>query len=64
MLEFCKNVLTKVSFDRKLFQKELKKSIKWLSKEDLLQLKSWCMQRFGGMYGDLIQETFTPVLAG
>lgn len=64
MLDFCKSILTKVSFDRVLFQKELKKSIKWLNKEDLHQLRSWCMQRFGAIYGDVIHETFTPVLAG
>jgi hypothetical protein len=63
MLEFCKNVLTKVSFDRLLFAKELKKSIKWLSREELVQLRSWCIQRFGAMYGDLIHESFSPVLA-
>ncbi|MBI1266091.1 MAG: hypothetical protein GC193_01535 [Cryomorphaceae bacterium] len=63
MLELCKNVLTKVSFDRLLFAKELKKSIKWLSREELIHLRSWCIQRFGSMYGDLIHESFSPVLA-
>ena len=63
MLEFCKNVLTKVSFDRLLFAKELKKSIKWLSREELIHLRSWCIQRYGAMYCDLIHESFSPVLA-
>ena len=63
MLEFCKNVLTKVSFDRLLFAKELKKSIKWLSREELIHLRSWCIQRYGAMYGDLIHESFSQVLA-
>ncbi|MFM1932824.1 MAG: hypothetical protein RL226_2127 [Bacteroidota bacterium] len=63
MLEFCKNILTKVSFDRFLFAKELKKSIKRLNKEELMHLRDWCTQRFGSLYGDLIQESFTPVLS-
>ncbi len=61
MLEFTKNILTKVSFDRLLFTKELKKAVKWLSKEELHQLRTWCQQRFGNMYGDVINETFSTV---
>lgn len=63
MLEFCKKVLTKVSFDRFLFKKELLKAIKWLNKEDLIALKTWCIGQFGNMYGDIIQDSFRPVLA-
>ena len=33
MLELCKEILTKVSFDRYLFQKELKKAIKWIKNQ-------------------------------
>jgi hypothetical protein len=58
MLEFCKKVLVKVSFDRSLFAKELKKSISWLKKDELLHFKQWCIQRFGSTYGDLIQASF------
>lgn len=58
MLEFTKRILTKVSFDRLLFKKELKKAVKWLSKDELHQLKVWCQQRFGSIYGDVINETF------
>ena len=39
MLEFTKKILSKVSFDKDLFKKELKKSINWMSKKELLQLK-------------------------
>ena len=64
MLEFCKKVLVKVSFDRILFTKELNKAIKWLkSKEDLSMLREWCLNRYGNVYGDVIQQSFSPVLA-
>ena len=39
MLEFSKIVLKKVSFDKKLFKKELRKSAMWLSKSDMIILK-------------------------
>lgn len=61
MLEFTKKILTKVSFDRILFAKELRKSVKWLSKEELQHLRNWCQQRFGSIYGDVINETFATV---
>jgi hypothetical protein len=58
MLEFCKKVLIKVSFDRSLFSKELKKSIAWLKKDELILFKEWCLNRFGTTYGDVIQASF------
>ena len=33
MLSFSKSILQKVSFDRALFKKELRKSIYWLKKK-------------------------------
>ncbi len=58
MLEFCKKILTNVSFDRLLFAKELKKAIKWVSKEERRQLKTWCLQKYGNLYRDEITATF------
>lgn len=51
-----KEVLTKVSFDRKLFVKELRKFTKWLKKEELMQLKTWCLATFGTAYYNEIIE--------
>ena len=39
MLEFSKKVLSKVSFDKSLFKKELQKSTRWMSKKELIHLK-------------------------
>jgi len=58
MLEFCKKVLTNVSFDRMLFTKELQKAIKWVKKEELTALREWCLHQFGTRYGDVIDESF------
>jgi hypothetical protein len=58
MLEFCKEVLTKVSFDRFLFAKELNKAIKWLNGEELKVFRNWCVDRFGNLYSDIIASTF------
>jgi hypothetical protein len=64
MLEFCKKILVKVSFDRHLFAKELRKSVTWISDPSELQkLREWCIGHYGAQYGDLIQRAFSPVLA-
>ncbi|MEN8225291.1 MAG: hypothetical protein ABFS05_08015 [Bacteroidota bacterium] len=62
MLEYTKLILRKVSFSRELFGKELRKSIKWLKKEEILLLQAWCVLTFGDTYGDVIQETFKRFL--
>lgn len=61
MLEFCKTVLKRVSFDRRLFARELKKSFSWLSHEDALALKSWAMATYSNKYAQLIVATFAAV---
>jgi hypothetical protein len=57
MLEFCKQVLLKVSFDRKLFKKELIKMVGMLKREDVLVLKAWCLVTFV-QYQDIVLEVF------
>ncbi|MEC7654660.1 MAG: hypothetical protein VX548_06925 [Bacteroidota bacterium] len=59
MLEFCKKVLAKVSFDRALFAKELKKSMRLLKVAERESLKQWCLKKYGDLYGDLILTTFS-----
>ena len=61
MLEYTKTILQKVSFSRDLFSKELKKSFRWLKKEELLILQSWCIITFGHIYGDVINVVFNPI---
>ncbi len=44
MLEYSKMVLKKVSFDTKLFCKELKKAISRLLPDEIEELKKWLLQ--------------------
>ncbi len=44
MLEYSKTVLRKVSFDTKLFCKELKKAITSLLPHEIEELKLWLQQ--------------------
>lgn len=47
MLNYAKKVLTRVSFDARLFEKELRKAIKMLISEELQELRNWCYANFG-----------------
>lgn len=44
MLEYTKTILQKVSFDAKLFAKEVKKAISRLLPEEIEELKIWIKQ--------------------
>ncbi|MCE2847234.1 MAG: hypothetical protein LW707_09460 [Sphingobacteriales bacterium] len=58
MFEYSKEILTKVSFDQKLFLKELGKALSWLKKEEKKLLLMWCLTTFGHKYGEVILQTF------
>ncbi len=62
MLELSKQVLQKVSFDRKLFTKELRKAANWTSGTERIMLKAWALATFGHLYGDVISDVFTTVV--
>ena len=57
MLRFCKIILEKVSFDKNLFRKELKKSTHLVSKKEQMALKIWCLTTFAN-YKDIIIDVF------
>ena len=62
MMEFSKQVLQKVSFDKRLFKKELIKARHWLGQHDQLVLKAWCLATFGHVYKDVIVEVFQSTM--
>ena len=62
MLEFCKSVLQKVSFDHSLFQKELNKSIQWVNQTEVENLRQWCLETYGNQHGLIIQQAFETIL--
>ena len=61
MYEMSKKVLTRVSFDRVLFKKELNKAAKWLKPKESLMLKAWALATFGHVYRDVIAEVFEKI---
>ncbi len=61
MLEYVKTILKKVSFDRKLFEKELKKAIASLIAREVQKLKAWCYRKFGQVYGSILNRCFATV---
>lgn len=61
MLELSKKILSKVSFDKHLFRKELEKSIRWINNQDRLQLKIWALATFS-QYKQIILEVFDQVI--
>ena len=62
MLNYVKTVLSKVSFDARLFEKELRKAIKMLIAEELQELRSWCYSSYGGQYEAILNRCFVVVL--
>ncbi len=60
MFEYTKQILTKVSFDRNLFRKELVKALQLLKKEERRMLKIWCVASFAA-YSDIILEVYGKV---
>jgi len=46
MLIYSKTILRKVSFDARLFQKELKKALNTLSEHEARELKHWVLRNF------------------
>jgi hypothetical protein len=60
MFEYTKQILTKVSFDRNLFRKELIKSLRLLKRDERRLLKLWCVATFA-TYSDVIVDAFRKV---
>ena len=62
MLKYTMTILQKVSFDKDLFKRELRKSLKWLKRDEVLALQAWCAINFGVTYSDVISEVFKSYL--
>lgn len=58
MLEYAKTILLKVSFDKILFEKELRKALRMLVPEEMNQLKTWCYEQFAGIYQRILNRVF------
>lgn len=58
MLEYFKNILLKVSFDQRLFEKELFKATKSLLPKELSELRTWCYSTFSNEYLETMEKFF------
>ncbi|ALI99676.1 hypothetical protein [Rufibacter tibetensis] len=63
MLEYVKLILSKVSFDSGLFEKELRKSMRMLVQKELETLREWCYAHFAGSYGSILDKVFGNAVA-
>ncbi|UTW67875.1 hypothetical protein KFE94_07115 [bacterium SCSIO 12643] len=62
MLNLTKYVLEKVSFDKKLFKKELIKATKALKKEELMLLYTWGVVQFASEHQQMVKEIVSPFI--
>ena len=58
MLSYAKHILTRVSFDARLFEKELRKAIKMLIADEVQDLKNWCYANFSGEHEAILNRCF------
>ncbi len=49
MLEYSYKILSKVSFDKDLFRKELKKCLSYLAQKDAQKLQAWVNANYKSM---------------
>ncbi len=58
MLDYAKLILLKVSFSKKLFEKELRKALQLIKPAELLEFKTWCYQQFARLYRRVLKRVF------
>ncbi|MGY6742697.1 MAG: hypothetical protein ACXIUQ_08180 [Cecembia sp.] len=63
MLEYVKTVLMKVSFDSRLFEKELRKALNLLLPAEIQEFREWCYRKFSNNYEPVLNKYFVS-LAG
>jgi hypothetical protein len=58
MLDYVKMILLKVSFNKALFEKELRKALKVLMPDEVPDFRSWCYQQFARVYRKVLKRVF------
>ena len=58
MLDYCKTILTHVSFDARLFEKELRKALRMLFDTEVMELRDWCYATFGTNFRPILDTCF------
>ena len=60
MLEHQKIVLNGVKDDKRLFRKELIKSLIWLNAQEQTQLRKWVYENFHHLHAEIIKDVLHP----
>lgn len=58
MLDYVKMILLKVSFNKALFEKELRKALTVLLPAEVPDFRSWCYQQFARIYRKVLKRVF------
>ncbi|MDB5233584.1 MAG: hypothetical protein JWR44_577 [Hymenobacter sp.] len=58
MLDYVKMILLKVSFNKALFEKELRKALKMLTPGEVPDFRSWCFKQFARVYRRVMKRVF------
>ena len=58
MLDYVKMILLKVSFNKVLFEKELRKALKMLVPTEVPDFRNWCYQQFARIYRKVLKRVF------
>lgn len=61
MLEYVKTILQKVSFSKYLFERELKKGLRYLIPAELEEFRIWCYETFRRIHQPILNRYFIPV---
>ena len=56
MLEYVKTILQKVSFSKHLFERELRKGLRYLMPAELNEFRDWCYEMFGLTYQPILNR--------
>jgi len=56
MLEYAKTIIQKVSFNKTLMVKELKKALRWLNEKEKAELSEWASVNFGSLPYEILNE--------
>ncbi len=58
MLDYAKIILQKVSFNKVLFEKELRKALKTMLPTDFAAFRVWCYEQFSRLYRRVLNRVF------
>lgn len=64
MLDYMKMILTKVSFNKTLFEKELRKALNVVTAIELPDFRTWCYQNFARIYRRVLKRVFSELSLG